>query len=138
MLTGRTKPRCRGQRIDGILLETVDDIICAEHGGLDSLWTLNRLVYDDAAIVVWRVKRPIHSCGARLERRQNRVWHLRRVVKWLEYEIRQALAGQCNRLRNAPKNRHIPADPLPHARIGTLLSNPIIRTSKSRNKVSAS
>ena len=50
----------------------------------------------------------------------------------------QALAGEGNRIRNAPQKAHIPTDPLQHAKIDTLLVNHIIVISKSRNKVSVS
>ena len=93
-LEGRRKPRCRGIRIDAELLDEVDSTIERMMGESTSLWKLNQLVYAGAVVVERRVKRPPPLPGATLDQRQRKIWHLRRVIGWLQCEADRRRKGK--------------------------------------------
>ena len=99
---GRRRPKCRGIRIDAELLLGVDEAICELMGDSESLWKLNCLVYAGAVVVERRVKRDPPLPGASLDRRRIWIRHLRRVIGWLESEVRRRRTG----VALTPRQRH--------------------------------
>ena len=104
LLSGRGKPRCKGVRVDAKLLREVDEIICTEwRKGEKTLWRLNCLVNAGAVVVVKRVKKPHSRADPGLRDRKAEIAQLRKVIGWLDSEVRRWKVG----LRPTPKQQRL-------------------------------
>ena len=93
-LEGRGKPRCKGSYVANELIRGVDDLIVEElKQGPQTLWRLNCLVYAGAVVIERRVKKPRPEQRQLTNRKALQINHLRRVIGWLECEIRQRKRG---------------------------------------------
>ena len=109
-LSKRGRPSCKGTMVSQRLMRTVDDSIVEEYQkGERSHWRLNRLVYAGAELVASRVKRTFAATKKQpsLKRREAKVTHLRRIVGWLEAEIRRRRIGQKATPRQWRNIRHL-------------------------------